>query len=173
MGTSIICFARFITTGHEHPLIVGNYGFSGIIIVFLMYVRQSMKHESVVARFPSLTYNFLPTLYVSIHVLLTIVGVKSMNSDVLFSLVTLFFSWSYLKFFYKYTEIDPPGDRSEDFTFVAMFPEAFHIVLVPFTTAFYNIMALLTIFPPLEQHERKAQHHLRFVLVSDILYDTG
>ena len=36
-----------------------------------------------------------------------------------------------------------------------------HIVLVPFTTAFYNIAALMGIFPALEVVEKKLPHHLR------------
>lgn len=34
-------------------------------------------------------------------------------------------------------------------------------MLVPFTTAFYNIVALMGLFPPLEVVEKKLPHHLR------------
>lgn len=40
--------------------------------------------------------------------------------------------------------------------------QALHIVLVPFTTAFYNIVALVGLFPALEVVEKKTYHHLRY-----------
>jgi hypothetical protein len=39
--------------------------------------------------------------------------------------------------------------------------QALHIVLIPFTTAFYNVVALLGLFPVLEVVEKKPYHHLR------------
>lgn len=39
--------------------------------------------------------------------------------------------------------------------------QALHIVLIPFTTAFYNIVALVGLFPALEVVEKKTYHHLR------------
>jgi len=42
-----------------------------------------------------------------------------------------------------------------------MFPEALHVVAIPLTTAFYNLVALVGIFPELEVVlEKKPQHHL-------------
>ena len=42
--------------------------------------------------------------------------------------------------------------------------QALHLVVIPMTTAFYNIFAMVGIFPELEQQvERfKIQHHLRY-----------
>ena len=45
--------------------------------------------------------------------------------------------------------------------------QALHLVVIPMTTAFYNIFAMVGIFPELEQQvERfKIQHHLRYVTI--------
>ncbi len=40
-------------------------------------------------------------------------------------------------------------------------PQVLHIILIPFTTAFYNIFALVGLFPVLEVSEKKTFHHLR------------
>lgn len=161
LGASAVSIIQFASSGLELPLLLANYGCGGIIVALLMFVRHAHKSQPVFARIPYFTYHHLPTLFTISQVTLSLVGIKSLSRDILFSISSLLFSWSYLKFYYKFTEIDQPGDRGEDFTFVGMFPEAFHIVLIPFTTAFYNIMVLLTLFPPLEHHERKTHHHLR------------
>lgn len=46
--------------------------------------------------------------------------------------------------------------------------QALHIVLVPFTTAFYNIVALVGLFPALEVVEKKTYHHLRYIFITNV-----
>jgi len=50
--------------------------------------------------------------------------------------------------------------------------QALHLVVIPMTTAFYNIFAMVGIFPELEQQvERfKIQHHLRYRILSILTY---
>ena len=50
----------------------------------------------------------------------------------------------------------------EDFNFVNMFPEPLHVVMSPLTTAFYNLFALLGIFPEILVIDKPRQkaHHL-------------
>lgn len=36
-----------------------------------------------------------------------------------------------------------------------------HIFFVPLTTAFYNVVALLGVFPALDSAEKRPYHHLR------------
>eukprot|EP01042_Synura_sphagnicola_P000268 gene268-278_t len=44
-----------------------------------------------------------------------------------------------------------------------MFPEPFHIVVYPLSTAFYNLFALTGIVPALEAgQDKKKHHHLRY-----------
>jgi hypothetical protein len=42
--------------------------------------------------------------------------------------------------------------------------QAFQPIVVPFTTAFYNLGAMFGVYPPLEVVEtKKVQHHLRYM----------
>jgi hypothetical protein len=163
IGTSIICFLRFVGTGHEFPLITSTYGFSGVLLSLFMYARHALRGQPLHPHlFPQMTYHYLPTLYIGIQIILRIIGLRIVAMDLSFSCIGLLFSWSYLKFYYRHVDNEPPGDRTDDFNFVGMFPEPLHIVLVPFTTAFYNLMAVMNIYPPLENTDRKGSyHHLR------------
>ena len=42
------------------------------------------------------------------------------------------------------------------------FTQRLHIVLIPFFTAFYNIAAILGLYPKLVEAEKRLPHHLRF-----------
>lgn len=162
MGTSVLRFIQFVGSGHEQALLVSTCGFSGIIQALLMYTRHSLRNQPIHPKmFQNITYHYLPTIYVVIQLVFRLIGFRSFAQDFSFTIIGMVYSWSYLKFFYKYSDSEPAGDRSDDFSFVGMFPETFHIVLIPFTTAFYNLMALIGIFPVLETNERKFHHHLR------------
>lgn len=163
IGSSIYCFARFVFSGHEEALIVPIYGFDGVLISLMMFVRYRLKSQIILPQLPQLlTYQNLPIAYLTFHTVLVLLGLKWFTKDLSFMCFSLLFSWSYLRFYYKWDENDVivSNARGEDLSFVAMFPEVSHIVLVPFTTAFYNIMVLLGLFPPLEA-ERRSAHHLR------------
>lgn len=126
IGTSLLCFLRFVGTGHEYPLLAASFGFSGMLITFLMFVRQKLRNQSVHHKYwTSVTYHFAPTLYVASQFTLRLIGLRSFGEDITFTTLSLLYSWSYLKFFYKYSETDAPGDRGDDFSFVGMFPEVF------------------------------------------------
>lgn len=164
IGTSVYCFVIFFTTGQEASLITPFYGCHGIIITILMFARQQQRNLTIFEIMPYITYNNLPVIIVAIQFLLSIVRLDFLVMDMHFSVIALFFSWSYLRFYYKFQEGELLGDRSEEFSFVNMFPEKLHIVVTPFTTAFYNIVALMGLFPPLDPVERRPlkQHHLRY-----------
>lgn len=85
-----------------------------------------------------------------------------MALDLPFTIVALFFCWSYLRFYYRYEDNGPLGNNNEDFAFVRMFPEPLHPIVTPLTIGFYNIFAMIGIFPELEQAEtiKRPQHHL-------------
>jgi len=87
-----------------------------------------------------------------------------MALDLPFTIVALFFCWSYLRFYYRYEDNGPLGNNSEDFAFVRMFPEPLHPIVTPLTIGFYNIFAMIGIFPELEQVEtnKRPQHHLHY-----------
>lgn len=159
-GTSIYCFFSLLSTGKEDLLISPIYGFSGIIMMLLMMARQQQKSRVLYPAFPWINFHNSPILLIVGQLIGWCLGLKEFTKDLSFSVIALFFSWSYLRFFYKYKDLEY-GDKSDEFTFVGMFPESLHIVLIPFTTAFYNIIALLGIFPVLEPlPEKKLPHHL-------------
>jgi hypothetical protein len=124
LGTSVYCFIRFFTSGNELLLVTPIYGLSGINISLLMYVRQQLRNESVHNSYPIITYHHLPVLLLCLQILLALLGLKSLSADLPFSLAALFFSWSYLRFYFRYSDVDnSTGDKSDEFAFVVMFPE--------------------------------------------------
>mmetsp|Transcript_12934 Transcript_12934/g.12558 ORF Transcript_12934/g.12558 Transcript_12934/m.12558 type:complete len:331 (-) Transcript_12934:33-1025(-) len=163
--TSAYCFIRYFSTGIEDMVTDSIYGFSGILMIILTYGRQQLHNQPIVPQVPKVTYNNLPVIIIGVQLLLWLIGLKEFALDFPFSLVGLLVSWSYLRFFYKFNEnVLTLGDSTEEFAFVAMFPEALHLIVIPMSTAFYNIFALIGIFPELEVQAEKSklQHHLRY-----------
>lgn len=174
-GTSGYCFMRFFATKLEEMLIQPTYGFSGVYMSIIMFLReQNRKPESssiIFEQFPLITYQNLPTLVLLVQSLFWVIGLTDYALDMSFTFISFFVSWTYLRFFYRYHDgedqesIESPriGNPAEDFSCVAMFPEALKPVTIPMSTAFYNIFAMIGIFPQLEVTEKKAiTHHLRY-----------
>lgn len=162
--TSAYCFIRYFSTALEEMIMVPIYGFSGVFMIMVTYSRQQLRYEPIIPQLPHVTYNNLPVLVILAQLLLWLVGLRWLALDLPFSIIATLVSWSYLRFFYRFDSGTAIlGDRSDDFSFVNMFPETLHLVVIPMTTAFYNIFAMIGLFPELEQQvERfKIQHHLR------------
>jgi hypothetical protein len=87
-------------------------------------------------------------------------GVKIFCRDIIFSTISILFSWTYLRFVYRDKDGNV-GDKSEAFKFVNMFPVSAHSIVNPLSTAFYNLFVLMDLFPPLESEKKLSQHHLR------------
>lgn len=121
--TSAVYFISFFSTLLEDQLIKPTYGFSGIYIILLMYCRRQYGHEPVHSSFPLITHHNLPVLYLTIQAILLIFTVPVLPNDILFSIISLLYSWTYLRFFYRFNDDLPVGDTSEEFAFVEMFPE--------------------------------------------------
>lgn len=96
----------------------------------------------------SLTFNNLPPIIVVALLFCWFIRERWLALDAPFAISSLLISWSYLRFFYV-NEDGTAGTPGEEFAFVAMFPQPLHVVLVPLTTAFYNLTALTGLFPPL------------------------
>lgn len=158
--TSVWCFGRFFFTGMDQMLLEPIYGFGGVLIILLMHVRTQYRDICVIPNFPDLTYNNFPIVVLTFDLILWTVGLKHLASDVPFSIVGLLFSWSYLRFYIK----DNDGNlcnQSEELSFVSMFPESLQIVMAPLSTAFFNLAAMVGIFPKIESQDRRQSHHLR------------
>eukprot|EP01031_Cornospumella_fuschlensis_P041263 gene41263-50360_t len=161
IGSSAYCISRFALSEHEYPLVLPMYGFNGILMCLMVFVWRHQGGQPVHPVVPGLTYQTLPLAFLLLQLTLLLIGLRSFTRDFLFALLSLLFSWSYLRFYYKFDDLDAISNRKDEFTFVSMFPEAVHIVVVPFTTAFYNLMALVGLFPALEVVAAKPSHHLR------------
>jgi len=173
IGTSVYCFIRFFGTGMEEMLMTPIYGFGGVVMTLLMYARLQFKGEALIETFPLVTYQNLPLIIVIIQSAFWLIGLRSFALDVPFTVIALLFSWSYLRFFYRFQDSLPPGDKSQEFSFVAMFPDVLQPVVSPLTTGFYNIFAMIGIFPELEQAEKRLPHHLRYHdKTADALYQS-
>lgn len=170
--TFLYCMIRFFATGLEEMLIEPMYGFSGTFIAIAMFYRVHLKNEIVIPGFPVVTYHNLPVIVlVGQFMCYAISPLKFMAHDLPFTVVAIPLTWSYLKFFYKHEDAfgnslsganEPGAVVGEEFNFVNMFPEPLHVVVSPFTTAFYNLFALLGIFPEIlvVENPRHKAHHL-------------
>eukprot|EP01038_Epipyxis_sp_PR26KG_P008058 gene8058-10916_t len=135
-----------------------------------MFKRQQTCRQSIPIndRLPFITNHNLPMIILLVQIALRLCGIHSLTMDLPFTCVALLFSWSYLRFYFRYGELQQQpiifGEKADEFSFVNMFPEQLHIIVIPFTTAFYNIIAMIGLYPPLEvTPERKTpQHHLRY-----------
>lgn len=167
-GTSAFYFLRFFASRMEDMLIHPTFGFSGLYMALLMFLRQQNPKETspVVDSVPFITYHNLPVLVILAQLILGFFSLTIYATDLPFTVIVFFVSWTYLRFFYRYEENSPLGDNSEDFLFVAMFPEPLKPVTVPMSIAFYNIFAMIGLFPELEQVEKRPTHHLRYKQLS-------
>jgi hypothetical protein len=143
IGTSAYCFIRFFSTGLEEMLYRPIYGFSGVLIIILMLARQQLKAEAVFSPVPYVTYNNLPVLVILIQLLLWLVGFRYLALDLPFSIIGILFSWSFLRFFFKFEEGAPLGDRSDEFSFVAMFPEVISARKMKYIVSYFMPFHLL------------------------------
>lgn len=173
IGTSAYCFIRYFGTGLEEMLVTPIYGNNGLIITLLMYARLQLKGEPLINTIPYITYHNTPLIILVFQLLLWLVGLgKLLALDLPFTVISIFFTWSYLRFYYRFHSTDVntnnaiqvTGDQSEDFQFIKMFPEALYAIVLPLTIGFYNIIALFGIYPQLENTEvsKRPAHHLYY-----------
>ena len=165
LGTSAYCLLRFFSTGLEETVMEPIFGFNGLLIAYLTFVRQTLKRQPIHLNVNYITYHNIPILILLLQLSCWVVGLKAFYRDIPFTLISLLFSWSYLKFFYKHENGDT-GNQDPDFDFVVMFPPVLQPVMVPLSTAFYNILALLGVFPALMNNPSSSvlpqHHHLRY-----------
>jgi hypothetical protein len=124
IGASTYCFMSFVAVARESRLITPIYGFGGVMMSIAMYARHQYRNEIVHPAFPKLTFHHLPIVLLLVDlVLYNIWFTKFLVTDIHFTVIALFFSWSYLRFYYKHGTSEATGDDAEDFSFVSMFPE--------------------------------------------------
>ena len=162
LGTSFYCFLVFFVSKHETMLVSPVYGFSGIYFSLLCYARKFKQNSPIHRDLPKFTYQSIAFWIYSSQLLLYVLGIKMFSRDMIFSTISILFSWTYLRFMYKDKDGNV-GDKTEAFKFVNMFPVAVHPIAIPLSTAFYNMFVLIGVFSPLESEKKVSQHHLRLI----------
>ena len=160
LGSSFYSFFVFFVSKHEDVLVNPIYGFSGIYFSLLCYARKFKQGSSIHRDSPNFANQNIVFWIYSLQLLFYILGMKIFCRDMIFSTISILFSWTYLRFMYKDKDGNV-GDKSETFKFVNMFPASVHLIMAPLSTAFYNLFVLMDIFPPLESEKKVSQHHLR------------
>lgn len=182
LSTSFYCIIRFFSTGRESMVLEPIYGCSGLIVTLLMFSRKHLGKTPIFslpktggamdylsAPISKLTYNNMPIIIICALLLCWFLRLRWLALDASFAITGCLISWVYLKFYYR-NEDGSYGTPAEEFAFVNMFPEPLHMVLVPLTTAFYNIGALVGVLPELPKTDLPtyvSNHHLRGPHVSE------
>ena len=159
-----------LTLRIEETLVYPTYGFGGAYILIALYCRQQYKREPIFSFFPGITYHNLPVITFTTQLIFWLCGLTPFVTDIKFTFLAILVGWSYLRFYYKYDDVtDHLGDYCDEFCFVAMFPHALRPIIVPFSTAFYNLFVLVGLFPEgVELQSEKVRksnlgaHHLRY-----------
>lgn len=102
IGTLLELLYRFYVSNSEAFLVEATYGCGGIIMGLMMYIRQQLRNKPVVPQFPTITFDLLPSAYLTLFTTLFLLGNKFLTRDISFMWISYFFSWIYLRFFYKY-----------------------------------------------------------------------
>jgi uncharacterized protein (DUF486 family) len=131
IGMSTYAFVTFFTMQSEIALVTPVYGFSGVLMTILMFARHEYQSMSVHPAFPKVTYQHLPVVLLVVQIVLYFAWCGFLVTDLPFSVIALLFSWSYLRFYYKHTiNSEELGDKSDSFSFVAMFPEVVLVLIL-------------------------------------------
>ena len=143
--TEAYCFIRYFSTGIEEMIMRPIFGFSGVFMIILTYSRQQLRSQPIFPQIPNITYNNLPVLVIIAQMLLWLIGFRVFAVDLPFSIIAIMFSWSYLRFYFRYDEKFSAdgtslgrsyGDNSDEFAFVAMFPEVCMIAFLIYSVRF-------------------------------------
>lgn len=168
LGSNVLCstigafmwlMIRFFGTDSQTFMVDSSYGFGGLIMLLIMYTRRHVGDRPVLPQVPQITFHYLPSVFLVAVTALRILRLKEMTTDILFVYFSYFSSWTYLHFLY---EVQGEDRHANSFTFIGMFPEAMHPVVLPLSIAAYNIFAMIGVFPKLELDRKGLQHHLRY-----------
>jgi len=159
VGSFMWLLIRFFGSDSQSFMTEACYGSGGVIMLLVMYTRRHVGARPVLPQVPAVTFNYAPTILLAAVTLLRVLRFKSMTTDITFIYCSFFSSWTYLHFLYK---VDSSDTDPNSFTFISMFPEALHPVVLPLSIAAYNFFSMIGIFPKLELDKRGMSHHLRY-----------
>lgn len=119
--TSCWFFYRFFSTGEWEHLTEQVYGYGGIIMALLMFKVLKCPNEQLIINNIPISFKYVPTLIVSVQVLLWLLGIRFLSVDVSYTSTAYVFCWCYLRYYYHF-ESNETGNKSEDFRFIEMYP---------------------------------------------------
>jgi predicted small integral membrane protein len=97
---STYCILNYFATADATAISAPVYGFGGVLMAILTYARQGKGKESIVGNFPvAISFHNLPALLLTGEVLIWGAGFGRYTRDLPFVIVSLFASWSYLRFY--------------------------------------------------------------------------
>jgi hypothetical protein len=97
---SIYCILNYFATADPAAVSAPIYGFGGVLMAILTYARQGKGTESIVGNFPlAISFHNLPVLLIAGEVLIWAAGFGRYTRDLPFIIVSMFASWSYLRFY--------------------------------------------------------------------------
>lgn len=106
-GFLVYVFYLFYLTNSESYLLYNSYGFGGILMSLTMLSRQQLTSTPILPQYPSVTFQYLPTLILVFYSFLWIVGIHFLTRDITFYWISYFFSWVYLRYYFKYSVTAP------------------------------------------------------------------
>ena len=101
-SASLTMFYKFYSTGISSFLTESSYGLGGMLMALCMYLRLSKGNAPLHPVLLKIPFHFLPSLFAFGQMFLRFVGVQFLVKDVIFTVMTYFISWSYLRFYFKF-----------------------------------------------------------------------
>lgn len=100
--TSTYCILIYFATADPALIVSPMYGFGGILIAILMYARQYKGQESIAGASPiHISFHTLPVVLLLIEAGVWAAGFGKYARDLPFVVISLFMSWSYLRFYVR------------------------------------------------------------------------
>jgi hypothetical protein len=106
-GSLVYVFYLFYLTNSEYYLLYNTYGFGGILMSLAMLSRQQLTSTPILPQYPAVTFQYLPTMILLLYSFLWIIGIHFLTKDITFYWISYFFSWIYLRYYFKYS-VTPP-----------------------------------------------------------------
>jgi hypothetical protein len=148
--TSAGLFTLYVITRFETYLFRSTYGFGGIAAALAVALKLFYPHEALFSFAPTLQCQHLPTLLVLISLIAFVLGIEAVGIDAPFVIVGTYVGWWYLRFVHQSGSDESPGNVSEEFAFVTLFPPPLRrcvTTLVPlFVPVLHMCIVLIEIF---------------------------
>lgn len=96
---STFCILSYFATADPKTIVAPMHGFGGVLTAIFTYVRQYKSNKEPIVG--AITFHNLPVLILTAEAVVYSSGYGFYTRDLSFVVITLFFSWSYLRFYAK------------------------------------------------------------------------